>query len=113
MIITPKGMFPISLKQFFHDGSVFSRFGLLPLSMSNLRKSKSSSRVSSHQLVSVVFDIIDLCIDNSPHIFLFRCFFHFWLMISITFPAFLTLKTPGKFVCVYVSIAGAFEMWLF
>ena len=39
-------------------GCVFYRFGLLPLSMSNVRKPKlSSHRVSSHPPVSVTADV--------------------------------------------------------
>lgn len=59
--------------------SVFCRFGLLPLSMSNVRKPKSSSRASSHPPVSVAagvqrFSVILMGWRNATY-FPFHCLF--------------------------------------
>lgn len=121
VIITQKGHLPYPWDNSSNEGSVFCRFGLLPLSMSNLHKSKSSSRASSHQLVSVTFGIwcsLLLIYVLTSTTYFVHYLFHFGVMFSVAFPVFLSLKTPGKFVCMCVfecnvRATGTFIVWVF
>lgn len=112
------------------DRSVLCRFGLLPLSMSNVRKSKSASRSSdaAQQLVSNPAGLrclTPLCVSvvsyaDNHSVSSFLCFivlFHPALMLSVTpsaFPALLSARDTGKFIsmgrclCVFVCV-----VWLY
>lgn len=63
-------------------------------------------------LVSSVVPV--MCWQNATYL-PFHCQFDFTLMLSIAFPAVLSLKTPGKFICVFVSavclFVGVWPLW--
>lgn len=87
-------------------GSVFYRFGLLPLSMSNVRKPKSSSRVSSHPPVSITtgvrcFSIYTL---TKHHISSFSLSVQFYVnYVCCLLSCFELENTRQVHLCVYVG----------
>lgn len=107
VIITQKGHLPSPWDNSSNDGSVFCRFGLLPLSMSNLHKSKSSSRASSHQLVSVTFGIwcslLLIYVLTSTTYFSCSLFVPFWGNVFCCLPSCFEPKNTRQ-VCVHVCV---------
>lgn len=106
VIITQKGHLP-SRDNSSNDASVFCRFGLLPLSMSNLHKSKSSSRAPLHQLVSVTFGIwYSLLLTYVLTSTTYCCcslFVPCWGNVFCCFPSFFELENTRQ-VCVHVCV---------